>query len=57
MEKTLTKAEYDRYMYLVNSNIKRLEFDIKMLARSKRISKLTYNEWKSWQEGKIKLSN
>lgn len=53
--KDLSKESYKKYMIIVNDNIKETERRLKFLDKSKKVSKLSYEEWKKFQSGKLNI--
>ena len=47
-EKKLTEEMYHKYMKIINGHISNIEDAYKNLDEFKKISKLTFDEWKEW---------
>jgi hypothetical protein len=54
-EKTYTELDYRRYMKVINIKIMATESGMESLEKNKKVSKLSYEQWVQWQDGKISL--
>jgi hypothetical protein len=54
-EKTYTELDYRRYMKVINIKIMATESGMESLEKNKKVSKLSYEQWVDWQNGKVKL--
>ena len=54
MKKELTKKDYDNYMIVVNQNIKETERRLERFDKTKRVSRLSYEDWVKFQNGELK---
>ena len=53
--KTYTEQDYRRYMKIINIKIMATESGMESLEKNKKVSKLSYEQWVDWQNGKVKL--
>ena len=53
--KTYTELDYRRYMNVINIKIMATESGMESLEKNKKVSKLSYEQWVDWQNGKVKL--
>jgi len=53
--KTYTELDYRRYMNIINIKIMATESGMESLEKNKKVSKLSYEQWVDWQNGKVKL--
>lgn len=54
--KQYTKKDYDSYMKVVNRKIKETEGLLKTLDKTKKISKLSFEDWVKFQNGELKIT-
>jgi hypothetical protein len=53
--KTYTELDYRQYMKVINIKIMATESGMESLEKNKKVSKLSYEQWVDWQNGKVKL--
>jgi hypothetical protein len=56
-EKTYTELDYRRYMKVINIKIMATESGMESLEKNKKVSKLSYEQWVDWQQGKLKIED
>jgi hypothetical protein len=56
-EKTYTELDYRRYMKVINIKIMATESGMESLEKNKKVSKLSYEQWVQWQQGKLKIED
>jgi hypothetical protein len=56
-EKTYTELEYRQYMKVINIKIMATESGMESLEKNKKVSKLSYEQWVQWQDGKLSLDD
>jgi hypothetical protein len=56
-EKTYTEREYRQYMKVINIKIMATESGMESLEKNKKVSKLSYEQWVQWQDGKLSLND
>jgi hypothetical protein len=56
-EKTYTELDYRRYMKVINIKIMATESGMESLEKTKKVSKLSYEQWVDWQQGKLKIED
>lgn len=54
-EKDLSKKAYEKYMIVVNNNIIETERRLEILNKCKKVSKLSYEEWKNFMNGNLSI--
>ena len=55
MVKQLTKEDYNTYIKIINRNIKETEYRLKTLDKTKKVSQLSFDDWVSFMNGKLKI--
>ena len=53
--KQLTKRDYENYMRVVNQNIEETERRMETLDMTRKVSRLSFEDWVKFQNGKLKL--
>jgi hypothetical protein len=57
MNREYTEQDYDNYMRVVEDKIWKTEVMLQEYEKRKKVTKLSFEQWVQWQDGKLSLND